>query len=475
LLVACSANPNAREQTSAQPDTRAAQSLINRAGFALDETPPADAPSAGTLTASFRAPVVVDDGSAPGTGSVTLDGTVAPVESLAVVEQVEEEGILYIILQNPQAPDRAVVVAARSIRVDAGTTLQLNNDDATALVVDGTTGEARLAVSGTFTVTQANLAVGGVVEASISANLVAVSLASWPQHLLPLTQDGEALERAAVAAAGSFVAPVGEDGAVTMGTANIPVTVDGIFSFTLVHAQFMPAARDLAENPLLILADADQSHLVLVEIPADALVAGADVALGTLTANAWIMDQQTQVVVAAGSLHVDGYVDGVELSGSVTLSADGYVFRCESGDCGGEEEPPPPSCGADTVQSLVEGFVADAAGILQDANAGFPPGYNAMIYLWDSARDGGMAVLVPDTVNLAAGGQWSLAPTEVEGRPLEIGMIYAGSCDGVVPVESGTITVQPTSGGRLVAQLEYTASGVTRSLGVDAALEPIAF
>jgi len=466
----------AAQQNQQQPPSnlRDSTKLLGKMGFEVQA--PLDAPVTGALTATFTAPVT-DNASAAetaGTAQVTVGGVERSLSSQAILHAYDATDLTYVVLYDANAPDFYVVIAAHAADLTDGAVLPLNNEGATAIVVDETGGSGQLSQGGTLTVVHADLQAGGTLEASLSTDLVDVTLDAWPENLLPLTEDGTPAERAVVTGQGSFTAiyTTGRPDA-PGGTSTVTVDIVGLPSVATSVASAFPMDDNQPITAILLQDPAGAQRGLVIAVPTASLTAGAQITLGSLEAGAWIFEEDgTQVAVAAGVLNVTAasLTEGGEISGSVTLSGNGYVFRCGEGSCGEPDDPVVNTCEFDAAAA--QSF-APAGAAIEEAQDGLPPPYGRILWLLDADSTHGLAVLLQQDDVVEDGIEISLAPADIGGRPLPIGIWFAEGCDNPWEVTEGQLTVAPNDGTSLTGTAVFTVAGVSHtvefSVGVETA------
>ncbi len=441
--------------------------LLSTLGFALTDDGDASTP-AGDLQASFDAPVVgVDDElAAYGSAHVAFDDSARDVASAGVINAIDGSDLTYAVLFDPDVPWRYVVVAAHAADLVEGAELPLDNDSAAALVVDEETGSGYLTDGGTLRVTSASLSSGGRLVAELTGGLVEVTLDEWPQGLFPFTDDGSELSTAPASGSGTFDAAWSERGEAA-GAASFTIEVDGFGAFAADQASAMP--MDDVSTAIVLASSADPSTIVVALADTADLVAGAELSFDGFSTGAWLLAEDgTQVALTEGTLAITAasLADGGAVTGSLTVSGEGYVLPPDEYPAEGEGEGEEDCTGIDTLAS-------DFAPVTAYVDGGFgpgelPDGYDRVLTLTDGG-DGMFGLLLAESVDLAFAAPYAFASVDYEGRAWPAAALGLATCSQMVEVERGTLTAA-SAGGRLTGALEYVAGGATRTVTFDAEL-----
>lgn len=469
----------APEETRATPPTniRDTTKILGNMGFTVQAVQ--DAPVTGALAASFDAPVTNDVTPAENTGTaqVSVDGNARSLRSQTILHAYADSDLTYVVLFDDAAPDFYVVIAAHAADLVDGAALPLDGERATAIVVDESSGTGRLAQGGSFSVTHAQAVEGGVIQGSVTTELVDVTLDAWPENLLPLTEDGQPTERAAVTGQGSFSAVFSTSREPQSGGASdVSVDIAGIASITTSAASAFPIDDTQPLTAIMLQDPSQPSRGLVIAVPTASLVDGAHITLGSLSAGAWIfLEDGTQVGAATGTLDIQSasLVEGGTVNGSITLSGNGYVMRCPDGNCGEPvDEEPVPECTADGSALLT--FVP-AGAAFETAEGGLPPPFDRILWLMDEAQTSGIAVLLRDDENLADGADLALGTVDVGGRPMSNAVWFEEACQAGLEITSGALALDPvtTETQRLTGSLTVAVGAETRTIAVDAALSTI--
>ena len=442
--------------------------LLHTLGFALTDDGDVSTP-AGDLTAVFDAPVVgIDDPLEQyGTAHVAFDDAERDVASAAVTGAVDGSDIVYALLFDPDLPWRYVVVAAHGSALVAGAVLPLDNDSAAALVVDEETGSGYLTDGGTFSVTSVSLASGGTLVGQVSGGLVEVSLDAWPQNLFPFTEDGSELQTVAAVGTGSFDAVWSERGEAT-GTVSFSIDVASYGTFVADQASAMPL--DDTSTAIVLASSADPDHFVVALADTADLVAGATLSFDGFSTGAWLLAADgSQVAFTEGSLAITAasLVDGGTVSGTLTVSGEGYVLPADEWSGEGEGEGEGEDCTG--IETLASAFVPATAYVDSGFSPGeMPAGYDRVVTFTDGGQ-GMMGLLVAADVDFAVAAPYTFGTVDYDGRPWPAAALGLATCSQMIEVESGTLNASIATG-RMAGTLDYSVAGVSRSVSFDVAL-----
>jgi len=435
-------------------------SLLDTLGFTASSA--GDVVATGSVSATFSAPVATLEtfNGLLGTASLTVDDDTRAAASLAIRDAYPEQDLFYIVLFLEHEFWQYVVIATREENLIEGT-LALDGETAVAVVIDENTGEATLAIDGTLELSLVDLSVGHV-EGTLSSDLFPVTLASWPQDLLPLSNSGEPLEEVALTATGSFSTTLSsfESETPALGSASVNVAIGG------AAAVNMDTAYALSRDGGLVIvvenfASGDALAVwvnALSPAPGSYTIGGADV-------RALVYRTDGSAIEAlSGTLTLDdvGLAPGSPVSGSLSIDGSAIVYPVD------DQEPwTPEDCAS--LDVAVSTF-APTVGLVYHATAndGFPPGFDRAVILWDDAQGAGLQILVPTGTDLSSG--VSLAPVVIEGRLMPVAIIYTGTCEDVAAIESGAFVVDTQSATALAGDLDYTVSGIARSLPFEVML-----
>lgn len=453
-----------REETT--PRVEARGGLMRTLGFALTDDGDLSTP-AGDLLASFDAPVVgvYDSLEQYGTAHVAFDDSARDVASATVINAIDGSDLAYAVLFDPDVPWRYVVVAAHAGDLIAGAELLLDNDSAAALVVDEETGSGYLTDGGTLHVTSADLHSGGRLVAELSGGLVEVSLDSWPQDLFPFTEDGSELATASASGSGSFEAVWSERGEAA-GSASFSIDVAGFGAFAADQASALPL--DEVSTAIVLASSADPSTVVVALADTADLIAGASLSFDGFSTGAWLLaDDGSQVAFTEGTLAITAasLLEGGMVSGTLSISGEGYVLPAEDYPSEGEGE------GEDC--SGIDTLADDFAPVTAYLDGGFgpgelPDGYDRMLTLTDGGN-GMFGLLLSASVDFAAPAPYAFSVVDYQGRAWPAAALGLATCSQMIEVEGGTLTAS-VSNGRLAGTLDYGVAGVTRSVTFDAEL-----
>jgi hypothetical protein len=493
LLSACGAPSTSTEEPlrpgpSSADDTRPAwdraalddvlapdsEGLLPRLGIAASDADAlhadeADDPIelAGALTATFDAPVAAPDGTveAFGTAQVTLDGVDLTLASGVLVDAAVG-GIAYAVLFDPDAPSTWVVVAAHASDLATGATLPLDGMAAAAIVLDELTGEARVALGGSLSLSAADLSEGGSVVGALSSDLVAVDLESWPHDLFPLADGapGELPSTAEASASGTFSVPfvaTGDEPA-DLGTVDITAQADGLGIMTLTTG-YAYEQGDGYDGAAFV--DDNSARMIALVMPPGAMTPGATIALdGGEAAAWWIEPDGSAWFFTSGSVTIDDatLASGGVVSGALSLSGEviyGGHLHEEPGDPYDPYDPPPDTSTCDQLAALPSMFTPASGAVLGAAELGgdLPPGYGQLLYLEDAARTAALQALIPAGADLAAGVSLGQASSGGNTWPEAILASYGCETD-YVGLETASLVVTSTEAGLLVSA-DFTVDG----------------
>lgn len=441
--------------------------LLHTLGFALTDDGDASTP-AGTLSASFDAPVVDldDELSEYGSAHVAFDDGERELASATVIGAVDGSDVTYALLFDADVPWRYVVVAAHSADLVDGAVLDLDNESAAALVVDEETGSGYLADSGTLTVASAALTSGGRFAASLSGTLHEVSLQEWPQDLFPFTEDGSELETVNASGSGSFDALWSERGE-QAGTASFSVDIDGVGTFSADQAYAMPL--DELSTAVVLASSADPENIVVALADTASLVTGATLAFDGFSTGAWYLAADgSQVAFTEGTLSISAasLVEGGLVSGTLSIDGEGYVLPADEWSGEGEGEGEEDCTG---LESLAAGFAPTSVYLESGFGPGeMPEGYDRVLTFADDGV-GMLGLLVAVEVDFSAAAPYAFGSVDYEGRAWPAAVLGLATCSQMVEVESGVLEAQ-VADGRMSGQLSYVAEGQSRSLTLDVAM-----
>lgn len=435
-------------------------SMLDTLGFAASAAD--DAVATGSVAASFSAPIATLEtyNGLIGSASLTVDDDTRAAASLAIRDAYPDEDLFYIVLFLEQELWQYVVIATREANLIEGT-LALDGESAVAVVIDENTGEGTLAIDGTLELSLVDLDVGHV-EGTLSSALFPVTLASWPQDLLPLSDDGEPLDEVTLAATGTFSTTLSsfESESPAIGAAAVNVAIDGASSASLESAYALSRDGGL----VIVVESADMGEALAVwmdaidPVPGTYMIGGADV-------RALLYRSDGSAIEAlSGTLVLDavGLAPGAPVSGSIAIDGAAIVYPVDD-----QEPQMPEDCSA--LDVAVTDFAPTVGLVYQaTANDGFPPGYDSAVILWDDTLGAGMQVLVATGASLTAG--VSLDPVVIDGRVMPVAIIYVGTCESVVEIESGTFVVDTQDATTLAGDLDYTVAGTARTLPFEVML-----
>lgn len=433
--------------------------LLDTLGFAAAAA--SDDDPVGAVSATFTAPITTFDTfeGALGASSLTVDDETRAVAALAIADAYSDDDLFYVVLFDEFATWQYVVIATRASALAPGD-LALDGELAVAVVIDENTGEGTIALDGALHIDAVDLSAGHI-EGSLASALFPVSLASWPQDLLPLTDDGEPLDEVALTASGAFSAVVstGEEFTST-GVASVSVSVDGAPAVFLSEA--MAVSRS---GELVVLVDDFASGTTLgVWLLSGAPTVGTH-AIGGSDVRVVVYGADGSAVEAlSGTLTLDAVSldDGAPVSGSVAI--DGLALVYPEDDFTDPDQPS--TC--EGLDAAVDGL-APTIGALYTVgpDEGFPPGFDRVLILWDETLGAGVQVLLADDADLALG--VDLAPVVVEGRLMPLAVIVRDGCEEPAFVDGGALsaTLSETS---LSGSLSYTVGATARTIALDVAL-----